>query len=413
MPNSTALTGSYYFSEVLQDKLKAVLDYGLTVVEAPSGFGKTTAVREFLNTRLTSFDIHWYTCFGESSQRAWKGICELFGDCCNEVAEELRECGVPDVDNLAEIAQAVSRLNCQRPSVMVIDNYQLFGIEVQRRLIAALSMCRDQNTHIIVITQPLPEQEEWLGCHPCRYHSIDMQDLLFDSACIARYCRNTGQYISHEAIEKINNVAHGWVAAVRLHLRHYGETDRLINSDDINALVERALWKRLNEEQRRLMLGLALLENFTVRQAAIMGSGTTMPDMIAELLRLDFFVRYVSDKRTYTMHNILRSYLLQRFEVYPEDFCNDMLHKAAEACVAVEDYLQAALFLLKIKDFDAIFALPITTEYNYNNQERDITRFFKSIFDECPVEMFARYPVKLVIVAYNFFRRGEDRKSVV
>ena len=38
----------YYFSPRIQKQLALIPRYPLTVVEAPSGFGKTTAVREYL-----------------------------------------------------------------------------------------------------------------------------------------------------------------------------------------------------------------------------------------------------------------------------------------------------------------------------------------------------------------------------
>ena len=38
----------YYFSQHLREILAGIPSYGLTVIEAPSGFGKTTALREYL-----------------------------------------------------------------------------------------------------------------------------------------------------------------------------------------------------------------------------------------------------------------------------------------------------------------------------------------------------------------------------
>ncbi len=39
----------YYFSERLKRQLEQISHHPLTIVEAPSGFGKTTTVREYLN----------------------------------------------------------------------------------------------------------------------------------------------------------------------------------------------------------------------------------------------------------------------------------------------------------------------------------------------------------------------------
>jgi len=42
-------TRSLYFSERIKNSMSRVLDYPLTIVEAPMGYGKTTAVREYFN----------------------------------------------------------------------------------------------------------------------------------------------------------------------------------------------------------------------------------------------------------------------------------------------------------------------------------------------------------------------------
>ena len=66
----------YHFPERLQKKLAGIPLHPLTIVEAPSGFGKTTALREFLQIKAEQgASEHWYTCFGESLFSSWQGIC--------------------------------------------------------------------------------------------------------------------------------------------------------------------------------------------------------------------------------------------------------------------------------------------------------------------------------------------------
>ena len=59
----------YYFPLRLQDQLAQIPNYSLTLVKAPSGFGKTTAVREYLESMKKEgkgIVLKWYTCLGES-----------------------------------------------------------------------------------------------------------------------------------------------------------------------------------------------------------------------------------------------------------------------------------------------------------------------------------------------------------
>lgn len=153
-------------------------------------------------------------------------------------------------------------------------------------------------------------------------------------------------------------------------------------------------------------MALSLLESFNSRQAAIMSDGMAFPDTVAELLSLDFFIRYAADRQAYIIHSILRDYLLERFSMQPAEFQKAVYHRAALASLDIGDLLQAALFFMKVEDYQAVLALPISTQYVYNNQERDITALFESLMDRCPREILQAHPVFLVLMAYNFFRRG-------
>ena len=55
----------YYFPRQLKEQLAKISQHPVTVLEAPSGFGKTTAVREYLKEKLPEgARQYWYTCLG-------------------------------------------------------------------------------------------------------------------------------------------------------------------------------------------------------------------------------------------------------------------------------------------------------------------------------------------------------------
>ncbi|WP_419525398.1 helix-turn-helix transcriptional regulator [Bilophila wadsworthia] len=289
----------YCFSRRLQDVMAGIPAHGLTGIEAPSGFGKTMALREYLAVGQQQAMVRWYTCLGESAGRTWAGICALFNSPEYSIAEDLLELGEPGPENLADIATLISGCTCAKPTFLVIDNYQLFDNPVRKRCLAAFSACRDRNLHIVCVTQPLKDENGGLTFHPQPYLRITARDLFFDTECIARYCRLKGISILRETIHAIEASATGWVAAIRLQLHHYRDTGQLMDFREIRPLVETAIWNRLAPHERDFMTGLSLLDGFTIRQAAIMSQGTTLPDALTELLSLDFFIRHVADRQAY------------------------------------------------------------------------------------------------------------------
>ena len=115
------------------------------------------------------------------------------------------------------------------------------------------------------------------------------------------------------------------------------------------------------------------------------------------------------DKQAYVMHSILQDYLRERFAMESPDFKGTMYRKAALASLDTGDLFQAALFFMEVGDYRAILSLPMSTQYVYDNQERNNTSLFEKLMDRCPLDILLDYPVFLVLMAYNFFRRGSPR----
>ncbi|HOO27872.1 MAG TPA: hypothetical protein PLU43_05365, partial [Lachnospiraceae bacterium] len=59
-------TKNLYFSPRLLDKLEDIWNHPLTVVEAPMGYGKTTAVKEYL--KKTNAPVLWLRIYRDSAE---------------------------------------------------------------------------------------------------------------------------------------------------------------------------------------------------------------------------------------------------------------------------------------------------------------------------------------------------------
>ena len=403
---------TYCFPDGLQAQLAKIADHTLTVVEAPSGFGKTTAVREYLKGKGHRLGTaRWYTCLGEAPGRAWAGMCALFAglhagggllpDHQNSLAETLQGLGPPTAKTLPDITALLQESRCNKPLCLVIDNYQLFEHDVPRKFLAALSACTIPNLHLVVITQPLAGEAETTH-QP--HHRISTQDFLFDTIDITAYCRLCDLDISRQQAEHIQGSSGGWIAAIRLQIKNYVETGQLMDVQGINHLLDIAVWNRLCEAERHCLLTLALLDGFTTQQAAIAGGEAAMPKNLEQLLALEFFIRYVTDKQVYVIHSILQNYLLERLAMQPQAVTDALRRRAAAACLAKKDYYRAARLFERVGDYDAVLSLPLSLQYFYNHKEADIISFFQRFVDECPEATLRNYPVFLVLIAYQFMR---------
>ncbi|MDD2297833.1 MAG: hypothetical protein PHX79_08480 [Sphaerochaetaceae bacterium] len=112
-----------YFSRRLMNKLASINEYPLTLLEAPSGFGKTTALRHFMDMRRQNgAAVYWHTFSAGRPGANWQDFCIVIGRIDAGCADQLRQAGPPDEDSLPQLAQIVSLLSCPIPTYLVLDD---------------------------------------------------------------------------------------------------------------------------------------------------------------------------------------------------------------------------------------------------------------------------------------------------
>lgn len=392
----------YYFPDQLRSKLEQIPRHAATIVEAPSGFGKTTAVREYLKVNLPDGARElWYTCLGETSCQAWSYICELFLEVNTETAIRLKKVSMPTIDTLTYIMAIIRNVRCEAETYLVIDNFHLVCCDVPRELMRVFSMHGNPRLHIVFITQHLPIMPH-ITFYDADVLNIDSSVFFFDSKSIASLFRMEGIRLREDELERVSATTEGWIASIRLQIMNYHKDGSLDWAADIDRLVETAIWNGLCEEQRDFLLSMCVMDSFTMKRARIMMGGKGLPDSAAQLLKSNDFIRYYPDKREYAIHGILRDYLLNLFNYYRTDeFKSRILRLAGQAYAAESQYYTATKYFLWLGDFDAALSLPIDGEYLANQQEMQLMDYVETLVRECPEETLVKYPQKMLILAYS------------
>ena len=396
-----------YLPERLRRELARIAQFPVTVVEAPSGFGKTTAVREYLKEAAAGgARQHWYTCLGESPSAAWTGICGLLSNVDGELANSLQKPGFPLPESLVHIQARLQNIRCAEETFLVVDNCHLIQSGILKELISVFSMHASPKLHMVFIAQHL-------GMHACGacqgsgIHTIGSSAFFFDRESTAILFRLEGIRLSDEELNSVCASTEGWIAAIRLQISHYRQTGSLEHTADIDKLVETAIWNRLTEKQRECLLTLSVLGSFSARQAAVLLGEETLPDCVRDLLDRSEFIRYFPRERVYVMHGILRNYLQNRFHQFqPRAFQLRVLRAAGQCCAAESDFLSAARYFFQVRDFDAILSLPWTLR-DLTVRREGAVALLADIVGACPDEILCRYPFALLAFACLMRLEGE------
>lgn len=396
---------SIYLPERLLSRLEEVKSHSLTLLEAPSGFGKTTSFREYLNKSCPGARSFWYTCREEAGAGAWDGICGLVEKTDPAASIKLRALGVPDRDAAAEAASVISGLRCKLETYLVIDNFQLLKTDAPAAIVNAFSLHNSPLLRIVFITQKLYADRTWEAPGILK---ISADDFLFDGAAIRRFFELAGLRPDVGEIKTVLDASGGWIAAIRLHRMHYITAGEVSAEDSMDDLIESALWSGLPEQERRLLMSLSLFEGFSARQASMMLENSPGKERTEEILEKIPFTPYAPAEGLFYMHSILREFLKRRFECSPRSFRNQAYVRAGRAAEAAGDLFQATKFYLDTGDYESILAMPFTTRFFYNFPDSGVIDLFERLVDECPDETLMRRPIPLIIFSQQFFR---DRRT--
>lgn len=396
-----------YFSDQLKKELMKIEKFPLTIVEAPSGFGKTTAIREYLKENLSEESYEkWYTCLGESPAKAWNGICNLFSQPAPDTAAKLEKLEFPASETLADLVSIVRTCRVQAKTFLVIDNYQLISSEILRDIINAFSVHGDPKLHLIFITQPLKDNSKYTVHHQ-HIHKIQNSDLTLNKKGTAEYFKMSGIKLSDSELDNLHNFSEGWISAISLQLLNYRQTGSFARTADIEKLVHTAIWNRLDDSEKEILLSLSILDGFTSKQIRIMTGQSMLDENVINLINENAFIRYDSEKDIYNMHSILQDYLRAWFyNNTSEEFQGKTIKRAGEACVSEALLYPAAKFYYKIKDFDSILSMTYRNEYLDNQKEQYVIEFIVKIIDECPAEIMNQYPFAILEFAFQLFLGG-------
>jgi hypothetical protein len=106
--------------------LESIFDYPMTIVEAPIGYGKTTAVREFL--ALKGSPVIWTSYLSEDDTPAsfWDRSAAEFGKIDEAAGIKLRSHGVPsDTPQTTMVISIFNEMNYKPNTTLVVDDFRI------------------------------------------------------------------------------------------------------------------------------------------------------------------------------------------------------------------------------------------------------------------------------------------------
>lgn len=305
-------TGDDKFKKLYRPYPESLLDESyhkpMVIVLAPSGYGKTTLVRDWL-ARHTDMQHVWVMLGQDETDEdwMWQKVCGQFEGINEEISHKLKECGLPrtnqEIDNLIQLIQH----DIKGPLCLVVDDFHECSSEAINRLITRLVYADIAYLHMILIGRLHPQfsYEEMILKGYCVV--IDQQALTLTKEETNEIFESNGVHLSEEEVNKLVGYTDGWIAAVYLTLLDYKRQRQLRLSMSMLHLLKTAIYDKAPEPIRQILMKMSLFEGFTIDEARYVTEIDVDETGLQSMMEVFGFGHYVMQDGKYVIHSLLKS----------------------------------------------------------------------------------------------------------
>ena len=388
----------YYYSQRLRRKLEILAISKAAIVEAPSGYGKTTVMRDYLKDAGKHGEkVYWFTAVDEAPTAMYRRLCREIEKIDSRAGARLKKIDFPNAFTLGEVCDAFRAIECTGKTWLVIDDFHFLQGAIPIQVLAALLCHSRDELRIVVVTQMLGS--EFLSAVAgCGMPHIKAADLQWNAGDIRKYFSMAGAEISHDVATEVEKFTNGWVIAVHLQLCALRETGGL-SDNAVYQLMEHLIWNKMTAEQQKFFMLASPLKTCSVSQLCALLDCKVLPNYAIRTLSIPF-VRYISELNQYEAHTILHELITTKRRECGEAFDKDCLRKVGDLCRDEGKMALALDYYAQISDYESILSLHLA-EYTFTELgDRTFYDIAVEISQNCPKEIRCGHPLSMLYVAW-------------
>ncbi len=344
----------------LLELLRVALDFKVSVISAPTGYGKTTLLAHWRQVEEAEVPFAWVSLDEQDNDpvRLWRHIVEAL----RRVVPEQEDFGADVLVGMSAVGQEFDRITLptlineltelSHRVVLMVDDYQFITEEDTHESVAFFVEHLPENVHLVISSRsdpPLP-----LGRLRARgeMNEIRTEQLAFteeEAACLLN--ERMGLEIGPDDLSLLRERTEGWPAGLylaALSLRNkedkhaFIESFRGSNRYIVDLLGEEVL-AGLTEEVRSFLLETSVLRTMTGPLCDAVTGGEGSAVLLRELTRSNLFVVSLDEQgEWYRYHHLFSELLLYDLRSTEPDLV-PILHRRASVWLEGAGYFEGAI----------------------------------------------------------------------
>lgn len=294
--------------------IESMLQYPLTAITAPMGYGKTALLKNYLlgKKRLTCWLV---LNQGDNSLKYfWGKMLRELGKTDKMLAEALSLYGFPSTaDKLAGFFDLFLKSEfASQERYIVFDNYQYIHNPHIHNFIQFIAQEQIEGMHLFILTRS-SVPGNFLECSVSKIMGVvHAQEFEFSAKEIQDFFCFNGCEITEEQANKFYLYSQGWITAIYLMMLNYQQTGEINIPGNLENLVEATMYAQYDEKIRAFLKMLSAVEDCTADAAAYITGNENAESILKKLVGQNSFIKYNQKLHIYLMHPVLRAFLYRR-----------------------------------------------------------------------------------------------------
>jgi len=389
-----------YMRVPVRQILKQIWEYPLTVVEAPLGYGKTTAVREYLTE--CQANLLWHTVASDSAIEFWRNFSQLFKHIAPRCAEGLSELeSLCDSQLMASAVELVKNVVWPEKSVLVLDDYHLLSSDTIEQFIELVVKNASPGFHIVIISRARFGENTTELALKGYCNVIGKKQFEFTQTEIMEYYKLCGLRITTYEAAQLHAYTEGWISALYLSMLSFAREGRVDRQASLHELIEKVVYRQCTAVMKDFLLSVSVFDRFTLSQAQAMWQGEDAAAILDELVANNALIQYDGSKKTYQMHNIFTTYLRELLGLQDRKRQQAVWRLAGDWYARSRDYIHAIDCFFQAADYDRLLMIMEEDKgHSIKNEHKDrMIRYFHY----CPSRIRRTHPWACLVYAMYLF----------
>ena len=414
LQNSNDSDFFFYERERLNQLFTEAVRYPVVMVCAATGYGKTSAVHDFVERYEASMTWIQFSERDNVVERFWETMVHSMANVNASFSGAIGRLGFPDTaDKQNQYFALIKKyLSPMDKRILILDDVHILEnqaiLQLTERMVNNLSM----GTTVIYISRSTPRQNITGLISKGQVFTVSEDDLRFTENELAGYFRRLNIQPQPENLREIMQDTGGWAFAINLIARSYqkapgyGGYIRNAMKTNIFQVMETEIWEGISGSLQHFMVRLSLIDHLSYELIELLAGGDK--DLIDEMERQNAYIRRDSYINAFLIHHLFLEFLSTKQCFLSEDQKRETYIIAGEWCNKNGFMIDAMSYYEKIGDYRAIISalngLPAQMPYG-------IAKYAATIFERAPAAAFGMVDYLALSYIRCYMRLGQWQRA--